>query len=140
VVGVGVGVSNEKAADYYVIRGRPMLNTFSPEQVARLQKESKEPVVERVVKMPLVPVNQLIASHLGHAPDLLSIDVEGLDLAILRTLDFERYRPAVIIAETLCMKTPHENSEITNLLISHGYVARGGSVYNTIYADPKRYS
>lgn len=140
VVGVGVGVDDTPAADYYIIRGKPMLNTFSPETVARLQKESKEPVVEKVVKMPLVSLNRLIATHLGKAPDLLSTDVEGLDLAILRTLDFERYRPAVIITETLCMKAPGENSEITDLLTSHGYVVRGGSVYNTIYADPKRYS
>ncbi len=140
VVGAGIGVDETQAADYYVIRGRPMLNTFSTEEVARLQKESREPVVEKVLKMPLLSLNHVIATHLGKAPDLLSTDVEGLDAAILRTLDFERYRPAVIIAETVCMKTPRENSEITDLLLSRGYVVRGGSVYNTIYADPKRYS
>jgi hypothetical protein len=31
-------------------------------------------------------MNRLMAEHLGHAPDLLSTDVEGLDYAILQTL------------------------------------------------------
>ncbi|HET7321924.1 MAG TPA: FkbM family methyltransferase [Longimicrobiaceae bacterium] len=31
--------------------------------------------------------------------DLLSIDTEGCDLAVLRTLDFTRYRPALVVVE-----------------------------------------
>jgi hypothetical protein len=94
--------------------------------------------VERVVRMPLVPVNEVIATHLGKAPDLLSIDVEGLDLAILRTLDFKKYRPGAIIAEAIPMDSPGVNTELVNFLLSKRYVVRGGSTINTIFVDAKR--
>jgi FkbM family methyltransferase len=140
VVGVGVGVDDATEADYYVFRGRPMLNTFSPEEVAMRRQQSKDYVVEKVVKMPLVSVNHLIASHLGHAPDLLSIDVEGLDLAILRTLDFDKYRPAAIIAEAGHAGTANANPALTMFVESKGYVQCGGSLYNTVFGDPKRFA
>lgn len=134
IVQAGVGVSDAREADYYVIRGNPALNTFSPKDVAVRRKAAGEDVVERVIPMPLISVNHLIAQHLGAAPDLLSIDIEGLDLAVLRTLDFTKYRPAVIIAESL------PRGPIPEFLASKGYQLRGASMYNVIFADPKRYA
>ena len=86
-------------ADYYEIKGNPLLNTFSPDTVKELQKNKTESVVERVVKMPLLNINKVIEEQLGAAPDLLSTDVEGLDYDILKTLDLSRFRPPVICAE-----------------------------------------
>jgi FkbM family methyltransferase len=139
VVAAGVGVGAEREADYYEIRGRPSLNTFSPQVVEDLRAELGGDPVERVVKMPLVPVNELIATHLGRAPDLLSIDVEGLDLAILRTLDFASWRPGAIIAETIRKGSPGVDAELVSFVVSRGYVVRGGSPINTIFVDARRY-
>jgi FkbM family methyltransferase len=133
VVAAGIGIGRETEADYYEIRGHPPLNTFSPGVVEELRKQLGVEV-ERVVKMPLLNVNEVIATHLGRAPDLLSIDVEGLDLAILRTLDFERWRPGVIIAET---GSP-PNEKLARFILSKGYVVRGGSVINTVFVDRRR--
>jgi FkbM family methyltransferase len=138
VVAAGVGVGKEREADYYVIRDHPPLNTFSPEVVKDLRAELGGDPVERVLRMPLVPVDEVIATHLGRAPDLLSIDVEGLDLAILRTLDFRRWRPGAIIAETIRMGSPGVNTELVKFVVSRGYVVRGGSPINTIFVDARR--
>jgi FkbM family methyltransferase len=134
IVNAGVGVTDAQEADYYVIRDSPPENTFSPADVEILRKREGHDPVERVIKMPLISINRLIAEHLGGAPDLLSIDVEGMDFAILRTLDFRKYRPAVVIAETL------PRGPIPTLLASKGYEIRGASMYNVIFADPKRYA
>ncbi|HSM94150.1 MAG TPA: FkbM family methyltransferase, partial [Anaeromyxobacteraceae bacterium] len=139
VVAAGVGVGKEAEADYFVIRGRPSLNTFSPKVVEDLKAELGGDPVERVVRMALVPVNEIIATHLGRAPDLLSIDVEGLDLAILRTLDFDRWRPGAIIAETIRPGSPGVNRELVDWVVAKGYVVRGGSPVNTIFVDAARY-
>ena len=141
VVQVGIGVTDAAEADYYVIRGQPTLNTFSADQVAMYRRGGRDDVVEKVV-MPLISINHLIRQCVGKAPDLVSIDVEGLDLAILRTLDFATYRPGAIIAETIAMGGAHgsDNTDIGAFLKSKGYVVRGGSLYNTIFADPSRYA
>jgi len=139
VVAAGVGVDDAQEADYYVMREHPMLNTFSRDDVAIRQKSHPESVVEKTLKMRLIQINHLIETYLGgKAPDLLSIDIEGLDFAVLQTLDFERYRPAVICAETCLMVKPGVNSETVNLLTSKGYVVHGATRYNTIFADPAR--
>lgn len=138
VVEAGIGVGAAVEADYYEIKGNAMLNTFSPEQVAHLQRGQTESVVARVVKKPLLDINRVIAEHLGKAPDLLSTDVEGLDHAIIRTLDLSRFRPAVICAEVVPTTKAGRLSRTTRYLAAKGYIPRGGSVYNTIYVDTRR--
>jgi len=138
VIEAGIGVDDVAEADYYEIKGNPMLNTFSAAQVARLQRGQTESVVERVVKKPLLDLNRVIAERLGRAPDLLSTDVEGLDHAIIRTLDLARFRPAVICAEVVPATNSGRLSATTRYLASRGYVPRGGSMYNTVYLDARR--
>jgi FkbM family methyltransferase len=138
VVAAGVGVGDAREADYYVIRGQPPLNTFSPKVIETLKPQFGPDLVERVVKMPLVPVNELIRTHLGQAPDLLSIDVEGLDLDILRTLDFEGLRPGAIVAETVQFGAPGVNDDLYRFVVGKGYVVRGGSCINTVFVDRRR--
>ena len=133
VVQAGIGVSDAKEADYYVFKDAPMLNTFSPEDVEWRRKSAGHDVVEKVIKMPLITINELIEKYVGKAPDLVSIDIEQMDLPVLRTLDFAKYRPAVIIAESF------PDGPIAEFLRSQGYEMRGASMYNVIFADPKRY-
>jgi FkbM family methyltransferase len=139
VVNAGVGVKDSGAADYYVIRDQWPLNTFSPEDVAIIRKRYKDDPVEKVIKMPLIQINRLLAEHFTTAPDLMSIDIEGMDLDVLRSMDFKAHRPAAICAETKKPWESHEESAIAKLLESRGYVACAGSLYNTIFADRKRF-
>jgi FkbM family methyltransferase len=139
VVNAGVGVKDSGEADYYVIRDRWPLNTFSPEEVAYLRAQSKEDPVEKVIKMPLIQINRLLADHFTAGPDLLSIDIEGMDLDVLTAMDFQAHRPAAICAETKKPWESHDGSAIAKLLRARGYVACAGSLYNTIFADRKRF-
>jgi len=138
VLGCGVGLEETSDADYYVIRGRWPLNTFSVETVAEYRRQSEADPVEKVIKMPLIPINRLMADCFGSAPDLLSIDIEGLDLAVLRTLDFRAHRPAAICAETKKPGMSHDSTPVARFLRARGYVACAGSLYNTIFVDRSR--
>jgi FkbM family methyltransferase len=138
VIEAGIGVTAQTSADYYEIKGNPMLNTFSAEQVAALEKARGEPVVERVVKMPLININDAIARHMEHAPDILSTDVEGLDYEILVSLALDQFRPGIICCETLLQMPSGRPSPITHYLSARGYVPRGGSMFNTIFVDRRR--
>ena len=55
--------------------------------------------------MPLVNINKIMQEQFHGAPSLLCIDTEGLDLDILKTLDFTRFRPAIVCVETLKIGT-----------------------------------
>jgi hypothetical protein len=89
-----------------------------------------------VMKMPLISINRIITEHFPpEGPDFLSIDIESLDLPVLKTLDFTRFRPKVMCVETLVTTTTRMNPETTTFLASHGYEVRGMTIANTIYRD-----
>jgi FkbM family methyltransferase len=139
VLDVGVSVDASTSADYYMLRDRPQLNTFSREQADRYVAESGPGAIEKVVKMPLRAVNEILAEHFADAPpDLVSIDVEGLDLPLLQTLDFARHRPAVFCVETLVYGTNTQREPTLELMRGHGYAMRAGTFVNTIFVDERR--
>src|SRR6185295_19807411 len=108
VVEAGVGITDQGEADYYEVKGNPMLNTFSPDQAKELEARGEK--VERVRKMPLININRIIQEQLGKAPDVLSTDIEGMDYSIIKSLDLSRFRPGAICAETVAMSPGGDNS------------------------------
>lgn len=136
---LGIGLTERAEADYFCLT-LPEWNTFDRSEAERAVKETGGKVkVEKVVKMPLVPINRVIEQWFrGKAPDFLSIDVESLDLAILKTLDFDRFRPRVVCAETLIAHTARMAPETSEFLKSRGYEPRALTIANTIYVDARR--
>jgi FkbM family methyltransferase len=135
VLNVGIGISTQKEADYYVLN-EAALNTFDRDDADQAVQRSNGTVrLERVIRMPLVNINEVLAQHFASTPDFLSIDTEGLDLPILQTLDFERHRPIVICAETQTVGTPINNPAIADLVTSKGYEVRGQTFVNTLFVD-----
>jgi FkbM family methyltransferase len=138
VLNVGVGFDDRDSADYYMVGGPDgeYLNTFSAEEAEVIRTKAKDarPIVN-VIKMPLVNINKLIEENLHRAPDFLSTDTEGLDLAILKSLDFDRFRPKIICVETLILGTNRAETAILDLMASKNYTVRGGTFVNTIFVD-----
>jgi hypothetical protein len=82
----------------------------------------------------------LIERHCqNRAPDLVSLDVEGVDLEVLRAWDFDRFRPKAIIVETLTYsddgRTSVKRPEVTELMDAAGYTVYGDTHLNTVYLD-----
>ena len=138
LVRAGIGVTAQTEADFYVIGGSEdgQLNTFSREQAETLvTRSSGRYRIAQVLKVPLLNINDLMRKHWNGPPNLLSIDTEGFDLPILRSLDFKRLRPDVICAETLEIGGRRVLPDILQLLVQNGYEVRGGSFVNTIFID-----
>lgn len=143
VLNVGIGVTDTPGeADFYVYDGWANgLSTFSAESVQFWRTAGVKgigPVShERTIRMPLVPINTILGDYFSTAaPDLISLDVEGLDLAILRALDFSRHAPRVLCVETLDYDAQqHEVKDhaITAHLIAQGYEVYADTRVNTIY-------
>ena len=134
----GIGVTAQTEADFYIIGGSEdaQLNTFSREQAEALVTRSNGHYrIERVMKLPLLGINELMRKHWNGPPNLLSLDTEGFDLPILRSLDFERLRPDVVCVETVEIGGRRLLPEIMQLMAQKGYEARGGSFINTIFLD-----
>jgi hypothetical protein len=136
VLVAGIGIDETPEADYFVLSDDE-LNTFDKDQADRLTRETSTKLL-KVVKMPLVNINRVIADQFGGAaPDLISIDIEGLDYAVLKTLDYTRFRPKIICAETLITATMKHNPETLALLAEKGYELRGMTHPNTLFVDKR---
>lgn len=136
VLEVGIGLDAKAEADYYVTPGDGQRNTFSKEQIDELVRERPGYEV-KVIKRALVPIEDVLSKHFpSGGPDFLSVDVEGLDYDILRTLDFRRHRPKVVCVESCRLDgTVHEG--ILRLMADNDYALRGGSYVNSIFLDQR---
>jgi FkbM family methyltransferase len=91
VVNAGVAFDERRSATLFRMTASGF-NTFSPGQaefVARSSRNwdaSDRQEVVGEITVPLMPLNDIIAQHVD-APHFISIDTEGFDLPILRTMD-----------------------------------------------------
>jgi FkbM family methyltransferase len=133
----GIGVTAVRQADYYVMSDSSW-NSFSKEEAEHQARVTNGRIsIQRVVKVPLLDINDVMEEHFQGAPTFVSIDAEGLHLAILQAIDYGRFRPQVICVETLISGTRRSIPEIPAFMETQGYVARGGSFVNAVFVDSR---
>jgi FkbM family methyltransferase len=140
---LNVGVSDQSGgtADFYVMNV-PTLNTFSKTEAERYASyEGKN--IKEIINIPLLTVNEIIYKFLGdRAPSLVSIDVEGMDLVIVKSFDFVKYRPEVLCIETLSYtenNTEEKQREIIGYIESKGYFLYADTYINSIFVDREKW-
>ncbi len=93
---VGVGLQNG-VFPFFMYSPTCGLNTFSKDETAT--HANRYPIVQ-VLDLPMITLDDLVRKYCGgHYPDLLTIDIEGLDYAVLNSADFSRSCPKVVVAE-----------------------------------------
>ncbi len=135
-VNVCMGVAGAAGELDFYRMSAPSMGTFSREEAERLDRETSVKIVGAVkVKVETLPA--LTARHFGGAfPDLLSLDVEGLELEILRTIDYEKAFPTVICVETLTYsenRTERKDGDIIDFILSRGYMLYADTYINSIF-------
>ncbi len=136
VLNVGVGLSNNTEADFYIFSEQG-LNTFDKEE-AKFRNEKGSFRIERVVKVPLKTITQIIEENFETYPDFLSIDIEGLDLNVLKSMNFEKHPIPIICAETCIYSENHikqKDKRIQEYLTTKGYFVYADTYINTIFVN-----
>ena len=132
---VGIGVDAVTDAEYYVM-SEPSWSTFSRAEAEHQEQITNGEVsIKEVRTLPLLNINNVMDEHFGGAPTFLSIDAEGWHIAILKSVDYDRFRPKAICIETLVSGASNTIPEIPVFMETKGYIARGGSFVNTIFVD-----
>lgn len=133
---VGVGTAVEVACDFYIMDCRT-LNTFSKNDAERYQAKDGHNI-EKIISVPMLSVNKIIEENFNSAPNIISLDVEGLDVEILKTFDFNRFRPDIFCVETLTYTrdfTGKKISETTAIMSDNEYFVYADTFINTIYVN-----
>jgi FkbM family methyltransferase len=147
VVNAGIGIDESvPEADFYMFaEDADGLSTFSPEEAKHWESvglDGKKHKIERIWKMPLININKVIDEYFTECPDFVSIDVEGWDLQILKTFDFNKYCPSVFCVETLAYKkdgSTYRISEIYDFFEAKGYFSLAETYANNIFVNKNLY-
>lgn len=127
--GVGPTVGE---ANYYMFNHQAC-NTFSEEQRERMRKKKfvREIGMRRV---PIAPLSSILDAYgVGHF-DLLNIDVEGMNLEVLRSLDWERHAPRVLCVEDDELDFSNATlSDLDTYVRGKGYLLRARMGLSSIY-------
>ncbi|MDQ3112115.1 MAG: FkbM family methyltransferase [Bacteroidota bacterium] len=138
---IGIGDTNGEA-DFYIMN-EPTLNTFVREEADRATQENAGYQIKEIKKIKIAPLVDVINKYNGGVfPDLLSIDVEGLDEMILKSIDYNSVVPKIMCVETLTFSTKGRGEKKTALIEfikSKGYMVYADTYINTIFVRENLY-
>ncbi len=138
ILHAGVSVSKDKEADFYIF-DIPGINTFDKEE-AELRMVSGKFKLVSVDKVPLLSINDIIKDNFSEYPHYLTMDIEGLDLAVLMSLDFQKFPIPVICVETCAYSENHirpKVRDIIDFMLRNNYEVYADTYINTIFVNKK---
>ncbi|MFY0714762.1 FkbM family methyltransferase [Seonamhaeicola sp. NFXS20] len=127
---VNAGIGNSKTMLKYYMLEESSMNTFSYDFVKKQKQEDK---IINTINVPVYNLKDILDKNLQENDrlDFFDIDVEGLDLEVLKTNDWNIYRPKVIVVESDIPIKQDVKSEITQYLEMQNYRLIGKSIINS---------
>ncbi len=126
---------DEKEIDFFIFDESPALNTCDEE--VGLSRSGDQTV--RRQKVLTKTLKQVLVEYLPEDTKIsfLSIDVEGLDLEVLQSNDWQIFRPEYILVESLNFKSLSEikDNEICEFLKCQKYTLIAKTVNTLIFED-----
>lgn len=131
-INAGIG-AKEELLDFYIM-STATLNSFSKDAAEDSIKEGYK--IKAVKKIQVYPLKKIINQYAnGKFPDFLNLDVEGLDMDILQSINYQN-APLVICVETISFSNSGKgvkDNTIINFLESKGYMVYADTYINTIF-------
>jgi FkbM family methyltransferase len=113
-------------------------DTFDPELARMARARGMVEIGREMIEVERLDV--LLAEHVGEREvDVMSIDVEGFDLQVLRSNDWARWTPAILLVEDhLPFGARFDDSEIARFLSQKGYAVAARVHFTTFFAHRER--
>lgn len=125
-----IGISNTNSILEYYMFNEPAYNTFNRE-VAELRPNPKG-----TLKLAVSTLESILEEHASTNQTIhfMSIDVEGHELEVLRSNNWQIYRPRIVLAEALHMSSLSQAAScgLTNFMEHIGY-ALYAKLHNTLF-------
>jgi len=94
-------------------------STIYPEMMADALK--KGATLVRSFNLPVSNLNDFVGVISPLDPCLISIDIEGADLEVIKTLDLRKFQPRVICVEYVTSGIHQQENDIVAILTEHNY-------------------
>lgn len=134
-----VGIANRDGSMPYYVFDEPALNTFDRAlSEHRIVNTAYKLVAEKQIKVR--PLAAILADNLGgHSVDFMSVDVEGFDLEVLQSNDWNRFRPTYLLVESRDADLANLSADpVQTFALAEGYRLIAKTVSTLIYQDSSR--
>lgn len=139
-INIEKAISDQKQILTYYIFNEPALNGFSRE-LSEKRNNKSDYYIKDTINMETSTLEEILDQYLppGQEIDFLSIDVEGLDFAVLKSINLNKYTPKVILIEILASNLESLlNDQVTLYLKDYGYIPFA-KTFNTVIYIQKLY-
>jgi FkbM family methyltransferase len=135
----GVGSALE-SLDFFVFN-EAALSTFDAGLAQKYESSNPNWFLTSTQKVAVRPLSEILDQHVppGQLIDFLTVDVEGWDLDVLQSNDWERYLPTVVAVECHgndCRSV--EEDPVSALLCPLGYVPVAKTFSTVIFVQPSQ--
>jgi FkbM family methyltransferase len=128
-VNCAVGETDANLNYYMLSDNNSSMNTLN---LDFLKKHDLEKDIKKTITIPTFSLKEILDKNLTASDrlDFFDVDVEGFDLQVLQSNDWDKYRPKVVVTETDISIKVDVVSEITTFLESVNYRLVGKTVMN----------
>ncbi|NTU69966.1 FkbM family methyltransferase [bacterium] len=136
-----IGISDEEGFLTYYMFNEPALNTFD-EKLAHERDGLRNYKIIDKKNIAVITLKDLLNKYMPtgkHDIDFLSIDVEGYDLAVLKSNDWKLFRPIVVVIE--CLKSDLHSmidDPISRYMMGLDYVPYAKTGNSVIYVSAEK--
>ena len=137
-INLEIGVGRKAETLNFFVFNEPALNTFD-ENLAKARCNDVWHI-KATLDVPILPLSEILRKYLprGQKIDFISIDVEGFDLDVLQSNDWQTFRPLIVLVETFGLSLEQLTLDpSTEYLHSLGYVVYSKTVNTTFFVDKK---
>jgi FkbM family methyltransferase len=122
-INLNIGISSVQDKLMFYCFNEPALNGFSKEISQERNATSNKYRITKEVEIVTYPLAEVLDKHLpaNQTIDFLTIDVEGLDLQVLQSNNWAKYKPQYILVEDRIEFNNLGSSEVYSYLEKQGY-------------------
>jgi FkbM family methyltransferase len=132
-INLNIGLSSRSGTQLFFLSASGALGSLVPDGWQGSSPENES----NTISIPVYTLPDVMKKYAeGKTIDFLSLDIEGMEMPVLQTLDYQSVYPVVICAETIRhipgLKN-EKNTEIIDFLTGKGYFVYADTHINTIF-------
>jgi FkbM family methyltransferase len=126
------GVGSEETTKPFYTFTNPQWNTFDVRRSIKMAKVFLGEIEVKIRRLEHI-LDELLES--GQKIDFLSLDIEGLELPALESLNLKKYRPSLITMEMICPIGKIHSQDASKYLIQNGYQLLSHTGHDASFLD-----
>lgn len=130
-------VSSKPETLEYSIFNESALNGFNASLSEQRNISQNNYKIIKTIPLQTRTLSEILEKYLPEEQEIefLSIDVEGMDFKVVKSNDWKKFRPQLVLVEILCSSLADiEQNELTQFLIQNGYEIYAKAV-NTVFFE-----